>query len=87
MKTFESRLDDLLLLSGDWRTNAIFKSEAARLVKDIMTRTATTENRATLARDLGGLQAVIEIQDRWLKNQLMTLHDPMPRRPEVTWIM
>ena len=87
MQNFENRLNNLLLLSSDWRTSALFRAEAQKLTADIMTRTGSTEDRRTLSRDLGGLKAVISIQDNWLRNQLMILHDPMTLMPEVSWVM
>lgn len=84
---FESKLNDLLLLSRDWRTTEIFKTEAARLVADLSARVATTEERVTLARDLGGLQAVIEIQDQWLRRQLLMINEPGFQAPVVSWVM
>ena len=86
MQNFENRLNNLLLLSSDWRTSALFRAEAQKLTADIMTRTGSTEPRATLARDLGGLKAVIETQDRWLRNQLMTIQQPTYRAP-VQWMI
>jgi hypothetical protein len=87
MKTFENKLNDMLLLSCDWRTDQIFKQEVKSLISILSARVATTEDRVTIARDVGGLKAVISIQDNWLRNQLETITEPGFKAPEVSWVM
>jgi len=65
---FEEKLNFLLSLSKNWKTDALFLAEAQSLAAELATIQDKIEP-AELFERIGGLSGVLAAQERWLQNQ------------------
>ncbi len=86
--TFETKLNDLVLLSADWRTNTLFIGEAQKLTEEVSTMACMNADPVELMSCLGGLQGVLASQEKWLQTQLSVACDPnASKTTDVQWVM
>lgn len=84
---FETRLNDLVLVSQDWKTNEIFKAESQKLINELCAMAMHTDPVALL-QCIGRAKKVLNSQEAWLKDQLLAALDPIASiTTPVQWVM
>ncbi|MBP7766584.1 MAG: hypothetical protein KA113_15460 [Syntrophaceae bacterium] len=85
---FERRLNDLMLLARDWRTNIIFTAEAQKMTNELSAMTFMNADSKELMECVAGLKRIITTQEKWLQDQLSAVLDPMAgHTTAVRWVL
>ena len=90
MQTFESRCEELSVLSKNWKTDQLFIAEAQKLSDELQadaTLLLTTGcDAAEIKERIRALKGLITAQETWLWTQREALLDA-PEIPRVQWVM
>ena len=90
MKTFESRCEQLFLMSKNWKTDSLFLSEAQKLIDELAADASlmltTGCDAAEIKERIRALKGLITAQETWLWTQREALLEA-PESPRVQWVM
>lgn len=90
MQTFESRCEELSVLSKNWKTDQLFIAEAQKLSDELQadaTLLLTTGcDAAEIKERIRALKGLITAQETWLWTQREALLEA-PESPRVQWVM
>ena len=93
MNTFERRLEELEMLSKNWKTDGLFISEAQKLIDDLTADASllltTGCDAAETKERIKTLKALVTEQENWLWMQRESLLDAQEIAPSsrVQWVM
>lgn len=93
MNTFESRLEELEMLSKNFKTDKLFILEAQKQIDDLAADASllltTGCNAGDLNVHIGILKSVLAAQETWLWTQRESLLDAQETPPSarVQWVM
>jgi hypothetical protein len=90
MQTFESRCEELSVLSKNWKTDSLFLSEAQKLIDELAADASlmltTGCDGAEIKERIRALKGLITEQETWLWTQREALLEA-PESPRVQWVM
>lgn len=90
MKTFESRCEQLVTMSKNWKTDTLFLSEAQKLADELSADASllltTGCDAAEIKERIRALKGLITAQESWLWTQREALLEA-PESPRVQWVM
>ena len=90
MQTFESRCEELSVLSKNWKTDQLFIAEAQKLADELTADASllltTGCDAAEIKERIRALKGLITAQETWLWTQREALLQA-PESPCVQWVM
>jgi hypothetical protein len=66
---FEQRMNGLLILCGDHRTNMLFNEELQSMINEVGLEHAMGGDVVVIAGRVGAMQGILKAQERWVEGQ------------------